>query len=571
MEKDKDGKHSEQKWNIKKQAVQRDRGKTGRGDMAERGRAALAAAGTLIVLLLALWHYQEVKAGALESGDSFLYLWYGMLTICAVLTVGLAGYFYVVKRRIGIETFFLASGLSVGLMFLFVLQPLSAPDEIRHFISAYRISNQMLHVQATDEYGQVYIRKQDEFIVRHKPQAEQKTQTAEAGEQEETEVLGQLLTEHTYRSIWEKGLQGTGEDEMIPSGQIAVQTTPAAYIVPAIGISIARMLHMGGMALLYIGRFFNLAFFLGAVWMALRRLPFGKPVMCAIALLPMTLHLAASFSYDTMINALIFWFTAICLDLAYSSREVKARDIVLLAVLIGIVGPCKMVYAPVMGLCLLIPVKKFGGWKKWGLSAAVVLIVWLAAMILVNTQTISIYATGTENHIGWADETGYTLGGLLHRPGLVLQLFYNSLIWQAEYYHLTMIGAYMGQVDEVLDIPYGIVMLLTGILLLLALQRPGEETIYFRRGQRIWVWFLFAASAGLAMFSMLLGWTPVSARVICGVQGRYYLPLLPILFMTLKNRWLICTRNRDREMLYVLLCANVYGILRLFSIVSMRI
>lgn len=553
----------------------------------KNGSWKLFAAGIFAVLFLAVWHYQGVKAGAIETQDFFMLSWYKALAVFGTAAVAAVGYFCLVKRKTGVETIFLTGGLSMGLMFLFVLQPLSAPDEIRHFMSAYRISNQMMGLPETDEYGQVYIREQDGFIVGLSPAG---TEINEDGgneaRQQEHEILGQFLSQKTYHEIQERGLKAengpenrpetaadseAGKYGMISSKQIAVQTTPLAYVAPGLGITLARLLHLGGMSLLYMGRFFNLALFILCVWMALRRLPFGKPVMCAVALLPMTLHLAASFSYDTMINAIMFWFTAVCLDLAYSERNVRIRDVVLLGVLIGVAGPCKMVYAPVMGLCLLIPVRKFGGWRNWLISATVVFGAWFFAMIIVNTQIITVYATGTENYIGWAEETGYTLSGLLHRPGLVLQLFYNSLIWQAEYYHLTMIGAYLGQVDQVLDVPYIIVMWITAAILLLAFQRPGEETIYFSGNQKLWVWFLFAASAGATMFSMLLAWTPVTSLVISGVQGRYFIPLLPVLLMTLKNRWIVCTKNWDREILYLVLCADTYAVLRLFSIVSMRI
>ena len=102
----------------------------------------------------------------------------------------------------------------------------------------------------------------------------------------------------------------------------------------------------------------------------------------------MTLHLAASFSYDAMIICMSIYFAAICLDLAYSGKNVRIRDVVLLAAVMGIVGPCKMVYAVSMGFCLLIPVRKFGGLKQWAAAAAAALFVYGAAMVLINLQTI---------------------------------------------------------------------------------------------------------------------------------------------------------------------------------------
>ena len=56
-----------------------------------------------------------------------------------------------------------------------------------------------------------------------------------------------------------------------------------------------------------------------------------------------------------------------------------------------------------------------------------------------------------------------------------------------------------------------------------------------------------------------------------GVHGRYFLPVLPALLMAVKNNWIAMTRNRDRELLYFMVCVSGYALLRLFSIVSIRI
>jgi len=74
----------------------------------------------------------------------------------------------------------------------------------------------------------------------------------------------------------------------------------------------------------------------------------------------MVLHLAASFSYDAYILSLWGLYIAICLWLALKKEKVSVKDVALLAIIVALAGPCKMVYAPLMGVALFIPVKKFG-------------------------------------------------------------------------------------------------------------------------------------------------------------------------------------------------------------------
>ena len=155
-------------------------------------------------------------------------------------------------------------------------------------------------------------------------------------------------------------------------------------------------------------------------------------------------------------------------------------------------------------------------------------------MVLVNSQTIVTYATETETYVSWAEEAGYSFAQLLGNPKLVLRLFYNTLVWQAEHYHMTMIGAWLGNVDVVLEVPYLAVCWFTISLLLLTLRKPGEM-IRIRGGQRIWVWVTCFGCAAAILFSMLLAWTPVSSRIITGVQGRYFLPILPVFLSSINK------------------------------------
>ena len=62
---------------------------------------------------------------------------------------------------------------------------------------------------------------------------------------------------------------------------------------------------------------------------------FGKGVFVAAGLLPMSLHLAASFSRDCLTLGLAFAFTSLCLDAAYGPHErLTWRQLVPLAILL---------------------------------------------------------------------------------------------------------------------------------------------------------------------------------------------------------------------------------------------
>lgn len=591
-------------------------------------KARWTAAGVLAVLLLAAWHYTDVQAGTAASGDLWQRGVYAALTAVTLAGLAVLGLLLLRgdaagrragagkeraggdragggKERVGntgrsswrgwltgagplglggrLTAVYPAAGLLLGILYLLVLPPLSAPDEISHYVSAYQLSSKMLGQPSNDRYGRVLLRPQDawvedlEGVFEYRPDEDGNLQIAE-----ETlggaVKLGEVLDESMYQLLWE--LRGNRQymperaaslgDALVSSAYPPVTTTPLAYVPQAVGLSIGRLLGLSTLPLLYLGRLMNLLFFVGMTSLAMRRMPFGQEVLFGVALLPMTLHLSASFSYDVMIMGCMFCFTAVCLDLAYERERVRLRDVGALMALMAVCGPCKIVYAVMMGLCLLIPVRKFGGWGKWALAAAAVGGAWAASMYLVNSQVIVSYATETESYVAWAEEPGYSLTLLLHQPVRLIRMFYQTILWQLEQYHLTMIGAYLGNLDQVLDVPYGLVMAFTAGLLGLAFQKPGES-IRMSGGQRLWVCVVCACCAAAAMGSMLIAWTPLSAKVIGGVQGRYFLPFLPALLLALKNRTVVLTKNPSRGILYLMCCLNGYAVLRLFSVVTLRL
>lgn len=548
----------------------------------------------IVMALLELVHLKDVSFGVAATGDHWLVRWYLVLVLVIFLGTAILGILFLHlpgQRKWKLEQIYPAAGLFLGILYLLVLPPLSAPDEISHYVGAYQLSNRMMGKPAADEYGKALLRGIDWFLEDvygdyqyEKGEGGVWKITGVQGEKKGGTVLGQELREETYRMIYKTVLKGEKtpqeEDfdqrgianaytETVTSSHQSVVTTPVAYLPQALGISLARILHLNSIWLAYMGRLFNLLFFVAITTLAMRRLPFGKEVLFGTAILPMTLHLSASFSYDVMIMGCFFYFTAVCLDLAYGKEKAEGKDVVVLALLMAAAGPCKMIYGVLMGLCLLIPVKKFGGWKKWLLAAVIVAGAWVAAMIVINSRLIADFATASDQVVGWADEEGYSFAFLLHNPGKIFKMFYQTILWQTETYHLTMIGAYLGNIDQGLDVPYVLVVFFTFGLIALALRKPGES-LTITGGQRVWIFVVCGACVAAAFGSMLLAWTPVSSRVISGVQGRYFLPFLPVFLMACKNDWLILTKDRNRSILYLMLCANGYVLYRLFGLVCMR-
>lgn len=514
------------------------------------------------VLCMGIWHYFDTAAGAAGAGD----LW--LCGIYKVLFAVSLGFLCVLfwgfrKRKWNLPVVGGISVLLLGSMFMVTLPPLAAPDEPTHFANAYAISNRILGETAQDEYGHVYMRREDEFL----------QNIEKVSGKEERKTLGRELTEETWKHIAEHitpVFAADGQREMVPTVLIPVNTTPAAHLLPALGITLGRLFGVNCIFLVFIGRFFNLLFFSVMVYGSMRVLPFGKNVLWGVSLLPMSLHLAASYSYDTFLMGMCFFFGSYCLYLAFAKPVVQKRDIFVLAVLAACFGPCKMVYSVMLGFALLIPVKKFGGWRNWGISAGTVLLAFGLAMMLVNFSTISNYAVGEENYVAWAAEEGYSVPYILHNPLSYIRVMYNSFAHLGDEWTLQLLGDCLGNLDPVLSVPFVVGAGMMGCIVLLSIRNAGEA-LYLNGGQKLWICFLaFVCLCGL-MTAMLVGWTPISSVVVEGVQGRYVIPFLPFVLFCMKSDKLVRTDGTDEMLIFAVCALDCYAVLRLFSIVSMRL
>ena len=152
------------------------------------------------LILMARTHIFDVQRGAATSGDEWLIDNYVILTAAVLILTAVIGYVFFYGKEWRIKSLFVLAASGLGILYLFVLPPLSAPDEVSHYISAYKLSNQLMGKTAAEEHGLVYIRAEDQWIEDIYGEL-----TQEDGETAQPDVLGQMLDEDTYRIIHEKG------------------------------------------------------------------------------------------------------------------------------------------------------------------------------------------------------------------------------------------------------------------------------------------------------------------------------------------------------------------------------
>ena len=536
-----------------------------------------------------------VNLGVLHTSDYFLSKSYIILSVAALLLLLLSG-IYLNFTKFSIVKIYPVVMLIFGLGYMYVFPAMSAPDEIAHFISAYKISNKMLGKQATVKDGHVIIRAQDlwiedvdgEYTFDKSKSEEEKVLIPEEGSH--GKIISSKLEETSYKVFYAEGNIRGADNYISFSGQnyekaqslhAPVNTIPSVYFLPATGITVARIMGLNSIYLVLFGRTANLILFILLGTLGIYFLPRFKEFIFLVSLLPTTIELAASYSYDAVMISSMIFFVSYVFYLAHEKKDFDIKDLVIVSLIAGLVLPCKMVYFPMLLLLFSIPLYKFkfrgkvdGKIKKENIafflaSAVVVLLSWVFAMYLVNRATVVGYSTSTTSSLEWAGEESYTIGYLLHNKLKAVKLFYNTLLLQLEYYHKTMFGAYLGHADDVVGIPYiGFLVLNIGMIFSVFGEAKEKQLLVKERVLTgISIFFVIF----LVLLSMLIAWTPISSEFIEGVSGRYFIPVLLPLLMICRNNKIAIKDETKRNIIFLFILINAISLLKIFSTVCIRL
>ncbi len=533
----------------------------------------------------------------------FLTKFYWVFALGCIAAAGLLYWLYC-RRTVPLHRMVFCAVLVLGFAFNVLLPPYAAPDEKYHINQSFTLASTLYdpHLPVAKSHIRDTIRRpsdQDALI--------QVDETTVFTWQHIAKVIGRPNTDPTFATH--------------TFDEYQVDSSYTLYWISGFGVLIGYWLHLGFAATLYLGRLANLLFFAFLAAWAVKRTPVAKPAFAVAALLPMTLHLAASYSRDSNLLALCFFFSALLLDLAFGPREhIGWKQLVLPVVLAVLIVPSKVVYLPLAGLILLIPAVRLGRFARWikggflALCAVAFLLNSGAAGALVGfTQTSGTAAAGAASLMaqeqaaqepaapetdvqsavqassgeaaqsaaqtsggaesasqaadpaeegaaaepsasssaaqpasetaGSASEpaaansfstqedlTCFTLPYILSHPLETAELCIRSVVEEGDHYLSTLVGGTLGYfgLDKPLDLAWGWIILLYGLLALAWL--CPEEGGAMPPAARWGTLFIALCCCGLAVLGCI-SWTPTYYETIYGFQGRYFLPVLPLLLL----------------------------------------
>ena len=320
--------------------------------------------------------------------------------------------------------------------------------------------------------------------------------------------------------------------------------SPISYIPQTIGVTIGRLLKLNPLMIATAGRITNLISYLVLMFLAIKILPKEKwkNMAMIIGLLPMSMNLAASLSPDAIVISTLVLAVSYIMKLKFGKNIVRVRDVIILATLFTVAVMCKMVYFPLILMVLLIPEKLFKNKKKkilyTGIIALAVATVWILWQHMpAPISEISISTSTTEQkYFTLSDPLRdlYTLG--------------NTIWNNTDSYIGTMLGGW--------NSPHSI-MCIFGLILLIATFDNSNEKINLKKGERIFIAFLCLSVMLLIYAGLYITWTRAQWTIAQGIQGRYFLPILIAILITIEaDKVTINIRNRSIK--YIIITLLLY-------------
>ena len=280
-----------------------------------------------------------------------------------------------------------------------------------------------------------------------------------------------------------------------PLVQFPAWYTPMPFVPQALGVGIGRRFDVRPLVIFYAGRFANLFASLALIGFSLRISAGFRTVVAAVALLPTTLFEFASWSADAMTIAASLLFIALL------SSEQKFATCVA-GVVVGLCKPAYFLTAFVARRRVIFPV---------------LLCVGAATLIAFAYAHRAAYQQRTDLPIAPASQLQCILAQPLRFASVIAKDALHHGWWYVE-------GA-------IAPVRLPLVVTWFALLLLLAVGITSSAT-----ANRLLALGIFIATAVGVLLSQFLVWSAICGDVIEGVQGRYFLPVLPLLLVSMRGR-----------------------------------
>lgn len=415
------------------------------------------------------------------------------------------------------EKAFLSIGLFFGILFLLVIPPFQVSDEIHHFFRSYQVSE-----------GKIVAEKRDNATGGLIPRS-----------LVSSVVIWTEIPFHPERKTTKKqfiesfNISLKKKDSLFTKFANTALYSPIPYLPQAIGIALGKAFYLSPIILMYLGRLTNLLISVYVTFITIKITPAFKWVFFLLALTPMATFQRSSLSPDSFINSIGILLIATIIRCAFdiNKEKIVKIDIVVLCLLSILLSLSKQAYFLIPFLCFLIPQYKFGTQKKYFAICLFLSLTSAIAWICWSFVIKEIHVPLKPDAPVVAEQARFVLSHPVKFAVIVLKDFNVNL----DAYLKQFIGV-LGWLDT--QLPSILLISYSHILVVIALidSRPNV-IITFR--DKLKIFAVLLATSFLMSLLVYLSWTPVGKEAVEGIQGRYFIPIAPLLFLLFYNTKII--------------------------------
>lgn len=438
-------------------------------------------------------------------------------------------------NNLKLESFFVTLIIAFGVIYTFVNVPLVRYDEHAHFWRAYELSQGELRTNPQNTFPKsiinLFFRNDGTYPNR----------------------------EFNYDTLINQLNQKLSPNEKISfpvgaSGGYSIIN----YLATTVGVFIARNLYLNPIWIFYIGRLFNVFTYSLLSYFAIKLVPSRKmkKIIGIIALFPMSINLAASFSPDTIINGFTLLSISYALKLKFDDKikKISMKQIALFSIFALIPTICKIVYIFLFGFLFFIPKEKFAKKNSRLLYfllqfLIIILLYFIFNIVLKGNGQVPIDKNPIEQIIYCVSD-----------PIRVVKIFIYTLTTYSTDYLTELVGGW--------NTPTILSIILSIILLIVAMEDDKESLKYsFTKKERIALLIIAILEIISVFLALYIDWSVAQTQYVMGIQGRYFIPILPILLLAIKcNVFKINITNKRIK--YFILIISIYIVTIIYSILT---
>ena len=414
------------------------------------------------------------------------------------------------------QTLFLIIGLIYGLGFLLINPPFQGADDDMHFDKALYLSEGQVIPKVLNHYAGLFVPESTHNL-------ELYFLTTVRDNHEKIGIDN--ITNQLYQPL---NVNNKFFDNIVSTGAI-ITYSPVPYLASSFAIALGEILNFSPIILMYLGRLANLFIYLFIIYIAIRVTPIHKWVFLMLALMPVALFQGSSLSADSFTIAISFLVIAIFLKYSFddNKKEININAVGILFGLMLMLVLSKQPYLFLIFLFFLIPTHKFGNTRKMFLVFCFLLISTSLISMIWNLTVNKFYVPNYPN-VSIHNQISFLISHPFSFPFTLTNTILSTKILS------NIIISFVGRLG------WGAVILpnwlITIYIFILGLTSLLDKTdILINLKQKIIIFMTFLIVTIFICLSMYITGTPVGQNTIGSLDGRYLIPIAPLLFLLFYN------------------------------------